>query len=111
MSDPPSYEQLLGLVERLNAQLLELQRVVTAQASEIAELKRRLADDSSNSSRPPSSDAPWTKQPAKQRSSRGRSGRKPGKQPGSGSNSRALWPIPIASPKSSPPGAAAARRI
>ena len=90
MSDPPSYEQLLGLVERLNAQLLELQRVVTAQASEIAELKRRLADDSSNSSRPPSSDAPWAKQPAKQRSSRGRSGRKPGKQPGSGSNSRAL---------------------
>lgn len=90
MSDSPSYEQLLGLVERLNAQVVELQRVVTAQAEEIAELKRRLADDSSNSSRPPSSDAPWAKQPAKPRSARGRSGRKPGKQPGSGSSSRAL---------------------
>lgn len=90
MSDAPSYEQLLGLVERLNAQVVELQRVVAAQASEIAELKRRLADDSSNSSRPPSSDPPWGKQPAKPRSSRGRSGRKPGKQPGSGSSSRAL---------------------
>jgi transposase len=90
VSDAPSYEQLLGLVERLSAQVVELQRVVTAQASEIEELKRRLADDSSNSSRPPSSDAPWAKQPAKPRSSRGRSGRKPGKQPGSGSSSRSL---------------------
>jgi transposase len=90
VSDPPSYEQLVGLVERLNAQVVELQRVVLEQASEIAELKRRLADDSSNSSRPPSSDAPWAKQPAKPRSARGRSGRKPGKQPGSGSSSRAL---------------------
>jgi transposase len=90
VSDSPSYEQLLGLVERLNVQVVELQRVVTAQAQEIEELKRRLRDDSSNSSRPPSSDAPWAKQPAKPRSARGRSGRRPGKQPGSGSNSRAL---------------------
>jgi hypothetical protein len=42
-------------------------------------LKRRLASDSSNSSKPPSSDAPWNKRPAKRRSSRERSGRKPGK--------------------------------
>jgi transposase len=90
VSDAPSYEQLLGLVERLSAQVVELQRVVTTQAEEIAELKRRLSADSSDSSRPPSSDAPWAKQPAKPRSGRGRSGRKPGKQPGSGSNSRAL---------------------
>lgn len=90
MSDAPTYEQLLGLVERLNTQVVELRQVVRAQAEEIAELKRRLAGDSSNSSWPPSSDAPWAKQPAKPRSSRGHSGRKPGKQPGSGSSSRAL---------------------
>jgi hypothetical protein len=30
VSDSPSYEQLLGLVERLNVQVVELQRVVTA---------------------------------------------------------------------------------
>jgi transposase len=97
VSDSPSYEQLVALVEQLNTQLVELaarnadlERIVTAQAGEITELKRRLSVDSSNSSRPPSSDAPWAKQPAKQRSARGRSGRKPGKQPGSGSNSRSL---------------------
>src|SRR5664279_5703725 len=48
----------------------------------VAELERRLGLDSSNSSRPPSSDAPLSKQPAKPRSSRERSGCKPGKQPG-----------------------------
>lgn len=97
MPEAPTYEQLLGLVERLSAQVAELsarnaelERIVGEQADRIAELEKRLSADSSNSSRPPSSDAPWAKQPAKQRSSRGRSGRKPGKQPGSGSNSRAL---------------------
>jgi transposase len=97
VSDLPSYEQLWGLVDRLSAQVVELatrnaelERVVGAQAEEIAELKRRLSVDSSNSSRPPSLDAPWAKQPAKPRSGRGRSGRNPGKQPGSGSSSRTL---------------------
>jgi transposase len=51
-------------------------------------LERRLAADSSNSSRPPSLDAPWDKKPARKRSARRRSGRKPGKQPGSASASR-----------------------
>jgi transposase len=53
-------------------------------------LQRRLGQDSSTSSRPPSSDAPWEKKPARKRSSRSRSGRKPGKQPGSSSVSRSL---------------------
>jgi hypothetical protein len=42
VSDSPSYEQLVGLVERLNAQVVELvarnaglERVVAAQAEEI----------------------------------------------------------------------------
>jgi len=68
----------------------ELERMVAALTERVAELERRLASDSSNSSRPPSSDAPWSKKPAKKRSSRSRSGRKPGKQPGASSSSRSL---------------------
>jgi transposase len=65
-------------------------KTIEALTQRVAELERQLASDSSNSSRPPSSDAPWSKQPAKKRSSRTRSGRKPGKQPGSASSSRSL---------------------
>ena len=64
--------------------------MVAQRDERIAELERRLAADSSNSSRPPSSDAPWAKKPAKKRSSRTKSGRKPGKQPGASSASRSL---------------------
>ena len=46
--------------------------------AEVAELKRRLGQNSSNSSRPPSSDLPQ----APKRQARKRSGRKPGGQPG-----------------------------
>jgi transposase len=77
-------------LEEILAELVELRRVVAAQAERIAELERLLGKNSSNSSRPPSSDAPWSKQPANKRSSRTRSGRKPGKQPGSASSSRSL---------------------
>lgn len=77
-------------LEDVLAELVELRRVVAAQAERIAELERRLSADSSNSSRPPSSDAPWEKKSAKKRSLRGRSGRKPGKQPGASSVSRSL---------------------
>ncbi len=90
MSDAATYEQLQQLVGQLTAQVGELERIVREQADEIAELKRRSSTDSSNSSRPPSSDAPWSKKPARKRSSRTRSGRKPGKQPGSSSSSRSL---------------------
>jgi transposase len=77
-------------LEEILAELVELRRVVAAQAERIAELERRVSADSSNSSRPPSSDAPWEKRPAKKRSSWGHSTRKPGKQPGQSSSSRSL---------------------
>jgi transposase len=77
-------------LKEILAELAELRRVVAVQAERIAQLERQLAADSTNSSRPPSSDAPWEKKPAKKRSARGRSGRKPGKQPGASSVSRSL---------------------
>jgi transposase len=81
--DEMSREELLALV-------LAQAKTIEALTQRVAELERQLAADSSNSSRPPSSDAPWSKQSAKKRSSRTRSGRKPGKQPGSASSSRSL---------------------
>lgn len=69
----PSYDELAGLVVSLTARL-------TALEAENAELKRRLGMDSTNSSKPPSSDSPFTKPAPK--SLRGKTGRKPGGQPG-----------------------------
>jgi transposase len=105
--DAPAYEQLRQLVGQLTARVVELEQVVAekadetarvveleriaaGQADETAELRRRSAADSSNSSRPPCSDEPWSKKPAKRRSSRTRPGRKPGRQPGASSSSRGL---------------------
>jgi transposase len=63
------------------AQLAARDAQIEALAGRVEELERLLAKDSSTSSRPPSSDSPYKKKP-KDRSLRGRSGRKPGKQPG-----------------------------
>ncbi|MEC3982855.1 IS66 family transposase [Amycolatopsis sp. H20-H5] len=78
------------MVEQLLARVQELESALAQRDQRIAELERQLGQDSSNSSRPPSSDAPWGKKPAKKRSSRSRSGLKPGKQPGMSSSSRSL---------------------
>jgi hypothetical protein len=54
--------------------------VIAQLRAEVAELKRQLGQNSSNSSRPPSSDSPFAKPAPK--SLRGKSGRKPGGQSG-----------------------------
>src|SRR5215471_18529150 len=68
------------LEERLaarDAQLEAAQARLAVLAEQIEELRRRLGKDSSTSSKPPSSDSPYTKKP-KDRSLRRKSGRKPG---------------------------------
>ena len=69
----PSYEELA-------AENAQLRAVVEQLRSELAELKRQLGMNSQNSSKPPSSDSPFTKPAPK--SLRRRSGRRPGGQPG-----------------------------
>src|SRR4051794_36619671 len=59
--------------------IAQLQARIAEQDAEIAELKRRLAASSRNSSKPPSADGLAKPAP---KSLRGRSGRKPGGQPG-----------------------------
>jgi transposase len=76
----PSYDELAALVVEQARVIAELRARVAALEAENAELKRRLGMNSSNSSRPPSSDSPFTKPAPK--SLRRRSGRKPGGQPG-----------------------------
>ena len=66
---------------------------IAALAALVEELRRRLDKDSSTSSKPPSSDSPYTKKP-RDRSLRGRSGRRPGKQPGAQSSTLRQSPDP-----------------
>jgi Family of unknown function (DUF6444) len=79
----PTYEELAALVVALQARIAE-------QDAQIAELKRQLAASSRNSSKPPSSDG--LDKPAP-KSLRGRSGRKPGGQPGR--EGRTLRQVPV----------------
>ena len=66
---------------------------LAALAAQVEELRRRLDKDSPTSSRPPSSDSPYKKKP-RDRSLRGTSGRKPGKQPGAESSTLKQSPDP-----------------
>src|SRR4051812_27563222 len=75
----PSYEQLAVLVAAQERTIAQLQARIAEQDARIAELQRQLAASSRNSSKPPSSDGLAKPAP---KSLRGRTGRKPGGQPG-----------------------------
>jgi len=88
--------RVAGLEEQLaarDAQLEASQARLAELAEQIEDLRRRLGKDSSTSSKPPSSDSPYTKKP-RDRSLRGRSGRRPGKQPGASSSTLRQPPEP-----------------
>src|SRR5918993_1137516 len=88
MSEPPRELASLSVVE-LRAQVVVL-------ADRVAQLERQAGRDSSNSSKPPSSDSPYAKKPrtVTGRSLRGRSGRRPGKQHGDPGATLAQVPDP-----------------
>ena len=75
------------------AQLAARDAQIAALAAQVEELLRRLDKDSSTSSKPPSSDSPYKKN-SRDRSLRGRSGRRPGKQPGAQSSTLKQSPHP-----------------
>src|SRR6266511_4246468 len=72
---------LCEAVEVKDALLAAAEARIGVLTERVAGLERRLGRDSSTSSKPPSSDSPYTKK-SRDRSRRGRSGRRPGKQPG-----------------------------
>lgn len=72
----------------LQAQVAQLTAQVTQLQAQVTQLQARLNQNSQNSSRPPSSDAPGRRPPPKSRPT----GRKPGGQPGHRGRSRALKP-------------------
>ena len=76
----PSYEELAAENAALRGMISDLQGMVEELRSEVADLKRQQGRNSRNSSKPPSSDSPFTKPAPK--SLRGKSGRKPGGQSG-----------------------------
>lgn len=78
------------VVEQLAAELAWRDELVARLEGEIAELKRRLGQDSSNSSRPPSSDGPYRRPPPKASGLPEADGprRKPGKQRGAKGKNR-----------------------
>lgn len=77
----PSYEVLAALVVSLREELVETRAELQRALSRIAELEARLAANSGNSSKPPSSDG-LAKPAPKPRSLRKKTNRKPGGQPG-----------------------------
>jgi transposase len=85
--------RLREVIEAKDALLAAAQAQIEVLAGRVADLERRAGKDSSTSSKPPSSDSPYTKKP-RDRSLRQRSGRKPGKQPGAQSATLRQSPHP-----------------
>jgi len=75
-------------LDALRAEVVRLRALVAELVARVQEWEARLAKDSHNSSKPPSSDSPF-KKPAP-RSLRESKGRKPGGQPGHGGATRVL---------------------
>jgi transposase len=91
----PSYDELADLVvaqsrliEQFGVEVAQLRANDERLRAENAELRRRLGMNSTNSSKPPSSDSPFVKPAPK--SLRRKSGRKPGGQPGHPGSTLAL---------------------
>jgi transposase len=72
--------EAVAVIADLRAQLAQRDATIASLVARVEALEARLGKNSSNSSKPPSSDDPFTK--PKPHSLRGKSGRRPGKQPG-----------------------------
>ena len=89
-------ERLRRDVEKLRRDLTDSQKKVAEQDKQIADLERKLGlrqQNSTTSSKPPSSDGLAGKQRARCSNRRKKSGRKPGGQPGHAGHWRGLVPI------------------
>ena len=73
--------------ERMQAEIVSQRAEIAALKAQVAELLARLNRDSSNSSKPPSTDPPWH---TKHKPPRPATGKKPGGQPGHKPHNRAL---------------------
>lgn len=85
----PTREQLVAAIAERDATIAALVAQVELLTAKVGELQRCLDQDSSNSSRPPSSDNPFRKGEVKQSPKRP-SSRRPGKQSGAGGLTRDL---------------------
>jgi len=85
---PPPVAKTL---DEANAIIATLWGELQSLREEVAQLKARLGQNSTNSSRPPSSDPPWSK--PKRKPPEAPSGRKPGGQPGHAAHVRE--PVPL----------------
>lgn len=80
-------QSLLDKIARLEKEIIELRTQLAERDKTIEELKSRLNKNSSNSSKPPSSDKPWVKRPGK-----AATGKKKGAQAGHVGRSRKQVP-------------------
>lgn len=79
--------ELEAQLAQRDERIAQLMALVGALTQRVAELEQQLAQNSSNSSRPPSSDGPGSARPGKKPT-----GRRPGGQPGHKKHERALVP-------------------
>jgi transposase len=96
-ADPalPTAEELAALPhEELAARLAEAYRLISELSARVGRLERQAGRDSGTSSKPPSSDSPYKKEPPRDRSLREKGRRAPGKQPGAPGSTMKLVDVP-----------------